>query len=81
MGFADWKLIFLLSILIPEIYLNLSFVFLSFYLGAIYAIPALIWSKKHSLKTEVPFGPFILLAFFITYFFGFNTFILYETIL
>ena len=81
MGFADWKLIFLLSILIPNFDLNLSFVFLSFWIGAIYALPLLIWSKKHSLKSEIPFGPFILIAFFIIYFFEFNIFDFYQIIL
>lgn len=80
MGFADWKLVFLLSILIPGIYLNLFFVFSSFWIGALYSIPLLFWSKKHSLKSEVPFGPFILTAFFVSYFFQFYIFNLYQIV-
>lgn len=68
MGFADWKLIFLLSLFFNNALQNLLFVFGSFWVGAIYSIPLLVLKKKN-LKTQVPFGPFILISFFLVYFF------------
>ena len=69
MGFADWKLIFLLSLFLENSMQNLLFVFGAFWVGAIYSIPLLI-SKKNNLKSQIPFGPFILISFFLVYFFN-----------
>jgi prepilin signal peptidase PulO-like enzyme (type II secretory pathway) len=69
MGFADWKLVFFLSLLLKNPMENLLFVFGSFWIGALYAIPSLIF-KKGNLKSEVPFGPFIILSFLITFLFS-----------
>lgn len=68
MGFADWKLVFLLSLFIKDPMANLLFVFGAFWVGTLYFIPALILKEKN-LKTEIPFGPFILISFFLVYFF------------
>jgi leader peptidase (prepilin peptidase)/N-methyltransferase len=73
MGFADWKLIFVLSLLLDSSMQNLFFVFGAFWAGAIYSIPLLIL-KKNNLKSEVPFGPFILISFFLVYFFNLSYF-------
>ena len=43
--------------------------FLSFVLGAVYAI-YLMLTKKAGLKSQVPFGPFIVLGFIISYSLG-----------
>jgi leader peptidase (prepilin peptidase)/N-methyltransferase len=79
MGFADWKLIFLLSLFFDEVMKNLLFVFGSFWVGAIYLIPLLIL-KKSNLKSKVPFGPFIIISFFLVYFLDLSYFTFLEKI-
>ncbi len=74
MGFADWKLILLLSLLLENPMQNLLFAMGAFWVGAIYVIPLLIFNKKNNLKSEIPFGPFIIISFFIVYFFNLNLF-------
>jgi prepilin signal peptidase PulO-like enzyme (type II secretory pathway) len=69
MGFADWKLIFLLSLFLDNPMQNLLFVFGAFWVGAIYSIPLLI-SKNKKMKSQIPFGPFILISFLLVYFFN-----------
>ncbi len=66
MGFADWKLVFFLSLFLKSAPENLLFVFGSFWVGAIYSLPILLLGKK-KLKSEVPFGPFIIISFLITW--------------
>ncbi len=72
MGFADWKLVLLLSLFLRDINQLYSFGVLAFWYGAVYAIGIMIFSKKYKLKSEVPFGPFILLSFWTIYFFNFD---------
>ena len=72
MGFADWKLIFVLTFFLNSFAQELLFVVGSFWVGAIYSLPLLILKKKYGLKSEVPFGPFIILSFLLTIFSGFS---------
>ncbi len=68
MGFGDVKLVFLLGFFLgyPNIIVAL---FLSFLIGAIMGI-GLILMKKKNRKSEVPFGPFLLIGTFLSYFWG-----------
>jgi prepilin signal peptidase PulO-like enzyme (type II secretory pathway) len=68
MGVGDIKLAFLMGILLgfPNILVAL---FLAFLIGAIIGI-GLILSSKKTLKSEVPFGPFLVTGTFIALFWG-----------
>ena len=71
-GFADWEMVFLLSLFLKfgtQVY---SFLTLSFWLGALYYLPIYFLKKEYTGKTEIPFGPFIILSFIIVFFFDFN---------
>ena len=68
MGVGDVKLAFLMGLILgfPSILVAL---FLAFITGAIIGI-GLIISGKKSLKSEVPFGPFLISGTFIAMFWG-----------
>jgi prepilin signal peptidase PulO-like enzyme (type II secretory pathway) len=68
LGFGDVKLAILMGIFLgfPKILVALFF---SFFIGAIIGI-GLILTKKKTLKSEVPFAPFLVLGTFIALFFG-----------
>ena len=68
MGMGDVKLAFLMGLLLgfPQILLAL---FLAFLIGAIIGL-SLIMLKKKTLKSEVPFGPFLIIGTFIAMFWG-----------
>jgi leader peptidase (prepilin peptidase)/N-methyltransferase len=68
MGVGDIKLAFLMGLILgfPNILVAL---FLAFFLGAIIGI-GLILSGKKTLKSEVPFGPFLITGTFTAFFFG-----------
>ena len=68
MGFGDVKLAFLMGLFLgfPKILVAL---FLAFFIGAIIGI-GLILAKKKTLKSEVPFGPFLVAGTFLALFFG-----------
>lgn len=63
MGMGDVKLVFPLGIIVgfPAI---IGAIYISFILGAVIGV-ALIVSKKRTLKSAVPFGPFLILGSFI----------------
>ncbi len=67
-GFGDVKLGFFMGLLLgwPNI---ISALFISFLLGAIIGV-GLILAKKKGLKSEVPFGPFLVTGTFIALFWG-----------
>lgn len=67
MGGGDIKLMAMLGIWFGMKGI-LLIIFLSFVIGAIYSIPLLIL-KKSNRKKEIPFGPFIVIATFITIFY------------
>jgi len=68
MGFGDVKLAFFMGLLLgfPNILVALFFAFL---IGAIIGI-GLILAKRKTLKSEVPFGPFLVAGTFIAMFWG-----------
>lgn len=78
-GLGDLKLAaasgFLLGL--PDIFLALI---LAFFLGAIVSIFLMICKKK-TLKTAIPFGPFLALGVFFVFFFGESIIHLYFNIL
>lgn len=49
---------------------SISAVILAFWMGAVWSIFALYFSRKHlTMKSELPFAPFLILGFTIAYFF------------
>ncbi|MDP2910421.1 MAG: prepilin peptidase [bacterium] len=68
MGVGDIKLAFLIGLLLgwPNTLLAL---FLAFLIGAIIGL-GLIILKKKTIKSELPFGPFLILGIYIALFFG-----------
>lgn len=68
LGFGDVKMAFLMGLLLgfPNILVAL---FLAFNLGAFVSILLVAFGKK-TLKNEIPFGPFLVLATFITLLYG-----------
>jgi len=68
MGLGDVKLAFLMGLFLgwPNILVAL---FLAFFIGAIIGVGLIVFGKK-ALKSEVPFGPFLVGATFIGLFFG-----------
>jgi len=68
LGFGDVKLALFMGLFLgyPQILVGL---FLSFFIGAIIGI-ILILFKKKGLKSEIPFGPFLILGTYIGLFWG-----------
>jgi len=68
MGFGDVKLAILMGLLLgyPNI---LSALFVAFFLGAIIGVILMLFKKK-GLKSEIPFGPFLVLGTLLAHFFG-----------
>jgi leader peptidase (prepilin peptidase)/N-methyltransferase len=68
MGLGDVKLALLMGLILgwPNILLAL---FLSFFSGAIIGIILIIWGKK-TIKSQVPFGPFLVGATILVMFYG-----------
>jgi len=68
LGFGDVKLVFFLGLLLgfPNILIAL---FLAFLIGAIIGIGLIVLRKK-TLKSEVPFAPFLVIGAFIALFWG-----------
>ena len=68
LGWGDVKLAFLMGLFLgwPKILLAL---FLAFFIGAIIGIGLIIAGKK-TLKSEIPFGPFLVSGTFLALFFG-----------
>ena len=68
MGFGDVKLAFFMGLFLgyPNILVAL---FMAFSIGAIISL-VIVFLKKKSLKSEVPFGPFLIIGTYIGLFFG-----------
>lgn len=68
LGFGDVKLAFFMGLFLgfPNILVSL---FLAFFIGAIIGM-GLILSKKKTIKSEVPFGPFLVTGTFLALFWG-----------
>lgn len=69
MGGGDIKLSLLLGLFLgfPNIVVSL---YLAFLTGAIISIILILWKKKTSLKDSLPFGPFLIMASLISFFYG-----------
>lgn len=65
MGFGDVKLAFALGFFLG-ISRGIIFFLLSFWIGAVVGVILLAFFKKYSMKTQIPFAPFMIVAFFIT---------------
>ncbi len=70
MGWGDFKLVGALGLIFgwPDI---LMVLFLSFIIGSIFVLPLLI-KKQKTMKDVVPFGPFLIIAASLTFFFGYQ---------
>jgi leader peptidase (prepilin peptidase)/N-methyltransferase len=68
MGVGDIKLAFFMGLFLswPNILVAL---FLAFFLGAIIGIILMVFKKK-GLKSEIPFGPFLITGTFLVFFWG-----------
>ena len=68
MGFGDVKLAVLMGLLLG-VYNVLVALFLAFFFGAIIGVILMVFERK-SLKSEIPFGPFLIIGTFIAIFYG-----------
>lgn len=68
MGFGDVKLAILIGLLLgmPNALVAL---FLAFFFGAVIGLALMVFKKK-SLKSEIPFGPFLITGTLVTIFYG-----------
>ncbi len=68
MGVGDIKLAFLMGLVLgwPNILVALL---LAFYIGAIAGLVLIVYGRK-KLKSEIPFGPFLVTGTFLALFFG-----------
>lgn len=68
MGFGDVKFAFLLGLILGPLNTIIA-LYVAFLTGAAAGLILILWKKKR-LKTAVPFGPFLVLGFFVSYFFA-----------
>jgi len=68
LGFGDVKLAFLMGLFLGFPYILVA-LFLSFFIGAIVGL-LLIAKGKKTLKSEVPFGPFLVIGTIIAFLYG-----------
>lgn len=74
MGLGDAKLIFALGYILP-ISNGVAGLIISFWIGTVIALLLLAFRKgKYSMKSEIPFGPFLAIGFFIAYLFSVTVF-------
>lgn len=68
MGFGDVKLVVFLGLLLgfPNV---LPALFIAFFLGAVIGLIMMMFKKK-GMKSEIPFGPFLVFGTFVSLFFG-----------
>lgn len=74
-GFADGKLAWGIGWMLGAIY-GLSAIVLGFWIGAVWAIFALVLQKSRlfssssglTMKSEIPFGPFLIIGLFVVFF-------------
>ncbi|MBZ9571766.1 prepilin peptidase [Patescibacteria group bacterium] len=70
MGFGDVKLGFFVGLFLGWLNILVA-LFLAFFIGAIIGVGLILTGKK-KLKSEVPFGPFLVTGTFIAFFWGNN---------
>ena len=68
MGRGDANLAFFISLFLgfPK---NIAMLFSAFWIGGVFGLALLALGKKHNLKSEIPFGPFLALATFLVWYF------------
>lgn len=84
-GFADSKLALGIGWFLG-ILGGFSAVMLAFWVGAVISLLILLLKRIHlafshtslTIKSEVPFGPFLIIGFFLVYFFNINAFLLFA---
>lgn len=78
MGLGDGKLIVGIGWLLG-MFSGICALFLSFWIGTIVSLILLLISKKKiTMKTEIPFAPFLIISTFITFFLGWDLFSLLK---
>lgn len=73
MGLGDAKLVVGLGWLLGFSY-AFSGVVVAFWIGAIGGISLVIFSKKHGIKSEIPFAPYLVLGAFLVFIFSLSLF-------
>ena len=73
MGLGDAKLLLSLGWLL-RLGVALSGLVIAFWSGAIVGLFLIMFSKKHGIKSEIPFAPFLVLGFMLVFLFGLNVF-------
>lgn len=68
MGFGDVKFVIFMGFFLGFPKIVVAF-FLSFFFGAIIGL-GLILLRKKGMKSQIPFGPFLIIGTLITYFYG-----------
>lgn len=68
-GFGDVKLLIPLAIMLPGWPYAFLVIFLANLLGCLWIIPGMV-TKKITRKTRIPFGPFLIVAWFIAMLWG-----------
>jgi len=72
-GFGDVKFGIFMGLFLGTPLVFVAF-FFSYFLGALASL-FLLWRKKKALKSQIPFGPFLILGTAIAYFFGWDLFL------
>lgn len=78
MGLGDSKIGFLIGLILGYPYVLISLL-LAIFLGAIIGL-ILIFLRKKGLKSEMPFGPFLIFGFYLMFFFGGIFFEIYRNL-
>ncbi|MCL5433261.1 MAG: prepilin peptidase [Patescibacteria group bacterium] len=69
MGFGDVKFVFFMGLFLgfPKI---LSAFYVAFLTGAVVSLILILWGKKRFFGGTIPFGPFLVFATFVCFFYG-----------
>lgn len=73
MGLGDAKLALGLGWMLGLSF-GLSGLVLAFWLGALFGVLLLVFSKKHSFKSQIPFAPFLIIGTLLVFLFQMNFF-------
>ena len=76
MGLGDAKLAISLGWLLG-LSRALSGIVIAFWIGAVVGLALVIFSKKHGMKSEIPFAPYLVLGASIAFLFGLSLFPFY----
>lgn len=69
MGFGDVKLMLGIGWLVGLV-MGYSVIVFAFWIGAVVGLALIALSRKHGMKSQIPFGPFIIAALFIVTLWG-----------